>query len=104
MATKHQVVGNQESFSFIRFAEYRPQTFTADLSIEIPTLAQFIKDETFQPLNMVIYIELTSLVIKNLTLLCSRIEELLSIMFREGKERFRSFPPVKESFSLKYYI
>ena len=91
----------KETFSFIRFAEYRPQTFTADLTFEIPTLAQFITDETYQPINMKIYLELTSLTIINITLICNRIEELLSTMFKVGKESFHIFPPINDSFSLE---
>lgn len=91
---------SQENFSFIRFAEYRPQTFTSDLTIEIPTLAQFIKDETYQPVNVEIYLELTSIAIKNVNLICKRIEELVSILIDVGKDNFRSFPPLQESFSL----
>lgn len=100
--TKH--VNTQEIFSFIRFAEYRPQTFTSDLTFEIPTLAQYITDETFQPVNLVLYLELTSLTIKNVSLICERIEELLSVMFTVGKETFHTFPPIKDSFTLTIHL
>ena len=90
----------QENFSFIRFAEYRPQTFTSDLTLEIPTLAQFIKDETYQPVNVEIYLELTSVAIKNVRTICKRIEEVVAILINVGKDNFRSFPPIEESFSL----
>ena len=92
------------NFSFIRFAEYRPSTFTSDFTIEIPTLAQFITDETFQPLNFVVYLELTSLSVNNISKICSRLEELLSTAFNNGKEIFRTFPPVQNSFTLAIHL
>ena len=101
MVTTTPKTNTKETFSFIRYAEYRPQTFTSDLTIEIPTLAQLITDETFQPINIKLYLELTSLTVINISLICTRIEELLSSMFTIGKGSFHTFPPVADSFSLE---
>lgn len=90
-----------ETFSFTRFAEYRPSTFTADYTIDIPTLAQYITDEILQPVNLTVWLELSSLTIKHLTTICSRLEEILSTTLVVGKNSFRTFPPKTNSFSLK---
>ena len=104
MAQNSSRVGQLDAFTLLRFAEYRPSTFTSDFTIEIPTLAQFITDETFQPINIVVWLELTSLTMKQLHLICSRLEELISTTMDCGKEIFRTFPPSTDSFGLTIHL
>lgn len=100
MAEKTPKSNLTENFTLIRFAEYRPSTFTSDFTLEIPTLAQHITDESFQPINIVVWLELTSLTVKNAHLICTRLEELLATTLEVGKEIFHTFPPVAQSFTL----
>ena len=104
MADKIRKSDLSENFSLIRFAEYRPSTFTADYTLEIPTLAQFITDETFQPVNLVVWLELTSLTLKNVHVISTRLEEFIAKMIEVGKDIFRNFPPISGSFTLTIHL
>jgi hypothetical protein len=100
MAEKLHKMDSQSSFSLTRFAEYRPQTFSADFTLEIPTLGPYLLEEHFQPFNLVVWLEVTSLTIKNLSLISARLEEIISITLNTAKDIFRIFPPKQDSFSL----
>ena len=90
-------------FSFIRFSEWRPQTFSADVTLEIPTLAQFLTEEYFTPISFHFWVEITSLTIKSIQKMSKKIESLIEASMTVGKEVFRDFPPVEGSFEVSIH-
>ena len=96
--------GRGDNFSFIRFAEWRPETLSAEITVEIPTLAQFLMDQYFTAVTFHIWLELTSITIKNLENIGRRIEDLLDQSFSSVRGSFRKFPPSPQTFGLTLHI
>lgn len=101
---KSRLKGESDSFSFIRFAEWRPQALSAEITLEIPTLAQYLKDDDFSPVTFHLWLEVSALSLKNVDLICKRVEELIDISFSSTKNSFRVFPPTKDSFELVVHL
>lgn len=94
----------ENGIGHLRFAEWRPQTLSADVTLEIPPIVHHISEEDFQSLDFHCWIEMTALTIKNAGTIANHIDQLIEIALRIGRSSYRNFPPLKNSFRLTLHF
>lgn len=95
---------DDEALFFLRFAEWRPQTLSAEVTIEIPPVIQYITENSLNSLDFHCWIELTSLTKKNAEHISRHIDQLLVVGLTVAQETYKKFPPRANSFNLIVHL
>ena len=83
---------SDQELTVIRYAEWQPQTLSADVTIEIPPFIHYIKENHLNDLNFHFWIEFSSYTVKESDLLSKKIDNLVYHALQVGKQTYKSFP------------
>ncbi|MHA2364740.1 MAG: hypothetical protein ACXAC7_12365 [Candidatus Hodarchaeales archaeon] len=100
----NEVKETEPQLGIIRYSEYRPQTLTADITIEIPPIIHHVTEEDLTPLNFHFWVEFTSLTKKKAQILAKKIDQMIKVALNTGRKSYRKFPPVPASYELHIHF
>lgn len=92
------------TLAYLRYSEWRLQTLSADVTVEVPSLAHHISEDVLTPVTLHFWVEATALTERHLRQVADLLDNLVAETLALGRGTYRRFPPTPTSFATHLHL